>query len=377
MCPSNARRNTHATKRCARRNPQGCDPTAQSPDWRHHPPMSGSLHRPRSDAKRSAGWPVTGLAFSAALFLLLGCRSRGEPPEGLGITGPTGTGEEELEHFTLEGFPHQVDAYTIASATDAVIILHGGGGRNYGVAHSLGLNTQDAPPSESTIPWGWLQEHGLTVVFPQGQAVDAEPRAYTWDNRVMISGADDVSFLRALAEQVRDDYGARRVFLMGHSNGGMMANRIWCESPGTFDGYIGVSGPASAEYREQGSCQPSVAKPYFGLVGDSDRVLQITADNFEAETWEIRPTLVGVSEDAFQNPGLIGEYQQQSLRVSLGCDEVLADPEDSTASSSWSNCSGRFWLKRIRGGGHSISDLEEAGGVRIMATVADFIAQLE
>lgn len=317
----------------------------------------------------------TWLVFFAPLLLSLGCRSSGEPPGGLGGTGSTG--DEELQQFALQGFPHQVDAYTIAQAQDAVIILHGGGGRNYGVAHSLGLNTRDAPPSEDTIPWGWLKSHSLTVVLPQGQAVAADPRAYTWDNRVMTSGVDDMAFLRALAERVRAEYGVRRVFLMGHSNGGMMANRIWCESPETFDGYISVSGPASAAYRAQVSCRPSRVQPYFGLVGDSDPVLQVTADNFEAETWELRPLLVGISDEAFQNPTLIGEHQQQGLRVSLGCDEELAQPKDTASGSSWSNCRGRFRLELIHGGGHSISDLEEASGIRIMDAVAAFVAQLE
>ena len=57
----------------------------------------------------------------------------------------------------------------------------------------------------------------------------------------MSSGQDDVSFLRALVSHLRGSLSLPRMYLTGHSNGGMMANRMWCETGDSlFDGFVGL-----------------------------------------------------------------------------------------------------------------------------------------
>ena len=106
----------------------------------------------------------------------------------------------------------------------------------------------------------------MLLAFPQGQSLQScqQPpcNAFTWNNFVMDSGQDDVGFLSALAAELRGGGvsaaapaatataafpalppGAR-LSLAGHSNGGMMANRVWCETgDAVFDAFASFEGP--------------------------------------------------------------------------------------------------------------------------------------
>lgn len=281
---------------------------------------------------------------------------------------------ESLETLSLPGFPHSIDIYDVNDADKAVVVLHGGAGRNYEIAHNLGLNSSDGPPSQSTIDWAWLHDHKIIAVFPQGQAIASDPEDYTWTNHVMDSGQDDVAFLQALASYIRTQYGISKLYLMGHSNGGMMANRMWCESPTTFDGYVSIAGPASSYYLAPATpCTPSVVQAYFGIVGDQDEVLQVNG-NWPATTWEISRALVAVSP-AFVNPTLIGEWHQQQQRSQAGCGESpqLTDGSSDGAVETWTECGGRLKLQRVLQGAHSIDSLEAAAGYRMIDAASAFI----
>ncbi len=253
-----------------------------------------------------------------------------------------------------------------------MIFLHGGGGTNFGMENDLGLNDNDAPPNSSDINFGWLTDNQIIAVFPQGQGLIV---GGTWNNWVMDSGQDDVAMLQALATYVKSTYGVGSVYLVGHSNGGMMANRMWCESPGTFDGYVALAGPPSTHYQTT-ACAPSTKKPYYGIIGAQDTVLcdnsSATTDaggstnplsscdtsTFQASaTWTINPNYINGSS-AFINPNLINEYQQQASRAKLMCGEttLTLDAADSNSLNTvWSNCSGTIMLQEVLNANHPLS----------------------
>ena len=56
------------------------------------------------------------------------------------------------------------------------------------------------------------------------------------------NGEDDVAFTE-LAGWARSELLSDTVVLGGHSNGGMMTHRIWCEADGLFDRFVSVAGP--------------------------------------------------------------------------------------------------------------------------------------
>jgi poly(3-hydroxybutyrate) depolymerase len=273
---------------------------------------------------------------------------------------------------TLDPYPHEIDVFATSGATRALVFLHGGGGVNSRSAYELGINLIDAPPTTASANWTWLEANRILAVFPQGQALPNDG-VRTWSNHVMDSGQDDVAFLQALASHIAAEYGITDIYLAGHSNGGMMANRMWCESAATYKGYIAISGPAS-NYYSTTACTPAVYQPYLGIAGELDTVLQVEG-NWEAPTWTIDPALVALKPDSFLDPVLIGEWVRHQARAQAACGEspVIADRTSDGAVESWSNCGGSIQLHRALTGEHSIESLETATGYTLIDVIAAFI----
>ncbi len=65
-----------------------------------------------------------------------------------------------------------------------------------------------------------------------------------WNVTDLTTPVDDVGYLLALIDEVVADYNAdpARVFVVGHSNGGFMANKLACEHPGRIAGIAAIAG---------------------------------------------------------------------------------------------------------------------------------------
>lgn len=293
------------------------------------------------------------------------------------VVGIIPTGNTLVANLTLPSFPHKIDIYSTSVATKAIVFLHGGGGRNYEFAHDMGLNLNSSPPTPANINWNWINTNKILAVFPQGQAISSHPTAYTWSNHVMTSGVDDVAFLKSLAAYITSQYGIYDIYLVGHSNGGMMVNRFWCESPATFKAYVSMSGPASAYYLNALTpCDPSTVKPYYGIVGEMDQVLQIPKYGGGSQEWVIDPFLAMTSGAAMPDPTLIGEWwQQTNIRGPRMCGEVPSPAGYVTdgRSNTWSSCNGHLKLQEVLLSGHSVPELEQYSGKKMIDLISSFI----
>ena len=294
---------------------------------------------------------------------------------GPGADASTGDMLERGVHadLSLPLFPQRFfDAYVPENATRrAVIFLHGGAGNKEAIANAIGigdldLNTLD---DEETL---WL--------IPQGKSIpNGVP---TWENHVMTSGANDVFFLNALVRHAKENLGAEKVILAGHSNGGMMVHRMWCESNSPIDMFMSVAGPPASGYHPTtGNLSCSGDKPYWSIVGDQDRVLQ-TQGNLFAPTWEIRPFLVNQVPDAFVDPEMLNErFAHRNIRAPSTCpDEILQNPVQGERVTRWRDCDGkiRFWWVHAQSdypvaglGNHEIDALEEDGGFSLRALLVN------
>jgi len=310
----------------------------------------------------------------AALLAGCGGSSGGADP----VPAPPAT--DELVQASVTGYPHAVDVYKTAGATRAIVLLHGGGGDKSAIAYQVGLNAGIASTSASTINWQWLSANKVMLVVPQGQHLSTEPNGTTWTNYAMNSGQNDKAFLQALAAKIRSEYGMASVTLMGHSMGGAMTNRMWCESPTTFDSYVSLAGPASSEFNQPATpCAPgSAAKPYMGIIGDADSIMQ-TAGVWEAATWTVNPVVVIAAATAWDNNVVIGEFHQQQARTAIMCNGTLAS-NGFTASGNvdtWSSCAGKLVLKRVRGADHGVASIDAQMGsssnLDVMSAVMSFV----
>ena len=83
---------------------------------------------------------------------------------------------------------------------------------------------------------------GYLTLTPDGTA-DARGNRF-WNASNLGSLVDDTGYLVGLIDRVIADYNAdpNRVYLVGHSNGGFMANKIACEMPDRIAGIAAIAG---------------------------------------------------------------------------------------------------------------------------------------
>jgi polyhydroxybutyrate depolymerase len=117
-------------------------------------------------------------------------------------------------------------------------------------------------------------EAGFLVVYPDGVRRSwADGRGTTPAEE---EGVDDVGFLLALIDHLVATHGldARRVYVAGMSNGGMMSYRLACEHPER----IAAIAPVGALLSEPlaARCQPARAVPLVAFVGTEDTLMPFT-----------------------------------------------------------------------------------------------------
>jgi polyhydroxybutyrate depolymerase len=275
-------------------------------------------------------------------------------------------------------WPHAIDVYGSPQPARALVLLHGGSGKKESIVQSFGL------VKDGVIDAAWLVAHQLAVIVPQGQRNTSEG-VDTWTNGVMISGADDQAFLVDLAAKIRlgglgELPAIARVYVAGHSNGGMMSNWMWCRSPTTFDAYGALAGPAAKRLDLNGTapCAPAVARPYLGFVGSADIVLRTTG-KWDEPVWTISPTLTS-NELSWDDPDLVNEERfTDTVRVKQVCDGAAPTPTTSAdgTRTSWTACAGSVRLERINGASHGIDSLEETSGLSLKTELLQFFEASE
>lgn len=269
-----------------------------------------------------------------------------------------------------------VDIYRATNADKAIVFLHGGAGNKHIFAYNIGINLSDVDSNYDAVNEQILLDNHAIAVFPQGKSIAEAPGAYTWNNYVMDSGEDDIQFLRDLVNFISTRYHVSKFYIVGHSNGGMMVNRTWCEAPELFDAYISIAGPPSEHFLSTPCSPPAEVKPYMGIVGSLDDVLQNTG-KWEEQTWTIKPAIVLGAYPAFVNSVLIGERYFLPYRVNLRCGETVHDGDTDAIVdgniTTWSFCNNSVKLMRVEDGEHSMQSMEIASGHSMLDIVLDFI----
>jgi len=373
---------------------------------------TGSPARPSPDAAR----PVADAALDAVGDASSGAKDQGGAPSMDAASGEGGPGTVTVAtNLALPGFPQAMDVYLPTGAERVVVFLHGGGGtKEGGAARELGVRLDD-PPGATPVPdTVWLTARRTAFVFPQGQALKTAPKATTWSNYVMTSGVDDLAFLAALSSALRDgSFGGvlppfSRVYLAGHSNGGMMAARVFCEATAEFDAYGALSGPPSiqlAETPDAGGedpltgahpCRPSASKPYLAVIGGMDTILQ-TDGHWSDPIWTLNACLTQGTGGGIVDPNLLNEERfQDAVRLPAICGGALAAPMTSPdgRTTTWSGCGGRAKLLRVNDADHCVvasvvpclggrvlgnctNSLDAEDGTRIRDVLVDFFAGTE
>lgn len=115
-------------------------------------------------------------------------------------------------------------------------------------------------------------QEGFLVAYPFGWGA-FEEKLLTWNagnccGKAMQDRKDDVAFIRALVEKVKQEYAvdASRIYATGMSNGGMMTYRLACEAGDVFAGVAPVAGALNFD-----ACRPKRSMPMVIFHGKADQ----------------------------------------------------------------------------------------------------------
>lgn len=149
---------------------------------------------------------IFGLFFSS--ILLSGCT---KPKQWISYDG-------RIRNYII----HIPSNYDAEEPIPLVLALHGGGGNSENMQDKTGFNQL-------------ANEEGFIVVYPDGTG-RFRNRLLTWNSGHCCGFAfkndiDDVGFIRTLIEQIQQEFliDPNKIFITGHSNGGMMAYRLGSE----------------------------------------------------------------------------------------------------------------------------------------------------
>lgn len=129
---------------------------------------------------------------------------------------------------------------------------------------------------------------GFVYVKPDGTP-NAEAKQY-WNatdaccappNHLADGGAppDDVEYLREIVGEIasRVDIDKKRIYLVGHSNGGFMAHRMACDHPELFAAVVSVAG---ATFHDSKRCKATAPISVLQIHGTADATIHYEGGTF-------------------------------------------------------------------------------------------------
>jgi polyhydroxybutyrate depolymerase len=243
-----------------------------------------------------------------------------------------GAGAEELRVGTAHGERTAIVLRAEQQHAPTVVVLHGA------------LIT-----AEHTSSWYGFAEaarkRGFAAVFPRGTALQWNDGRDAW-----MSGIDDVAFLRRLVRQLseRAVTDPERLYIVGISNGGMMALRMLCEASELFAGAATViaSMPAAAGAR----CRPRRPVPIVMFNGTDDPLVPYRGGGVGFGGWQGRVWSAEGTAAFLARGNGCGTPSRERLAGSPSRGAIRITKFD------WSGCNagGSVALYRIEGGGHQV-----------------------
>jgi polyhydroxybutyrate depolymerase len=168
-------------------------------------------------------------------------------------------------------------SYDKSKPTPLLIMMHG-----YGVDGSL----EDAYMQLTPL----AQAHGFLYAYGDG-TLDPKTGARFWNatdaccdrNGIPV---DDVAYINAIREDVSRKYNvdAKRLFLLGHSNGGFMAHRYACDHADQVAAIVSLAGGV---WKDASRCQASEPVAIAEVHGDQDSVIAYDGGTFTDSTGKV------------------------------------------------------------------------------------------
>jgi polyhydroxybutyrate depolymerase len=117
--------------------------------------------------------------------------------------------------------------------------------------------------------------HGFLLAYPDGTTNLSGFHFWNATDaccNIDHSSVDDVAYLTAVIDDMAKRYhvDAKRVYLVGHSNGGFMAHRMACDRSHKIAAIVSLAG---AQWNDPSKCQSAEAVAVMEMHGDADELI--------------------------------------------------------------------------------------------------------
>jgi polyhydroxybutyrate depolymerase len=152
------------------------------------------------------------------------------------------------------------DSYDASKPTPLVILLHG---------YATGGLAEEA--LFQLTPGA--QEHGFLYAYPDGTPDSSNHRFWNATDACCNFDhvdVDDVAYVNAIIDDMSAQYNVdpKRIFLIGHSNGGFMSHRFACDRTPRVAAIVSLAG---AEWKDPARCVPTDTVSVLQVHGDQDQ----------------------------------------------------------------------------------------------------------
>jgi len=222
--------------------------------------------------------------------------------------------------------------YSASTPAPLVLLLHGYSSTGLGQAQYFGM----LPDAD---------QHGYILAYPDGTIDPGGNRFWNATDACCNFGGstvDDVAYLGAVIDDVEAHYTVdpKRVYVVGHSNGGFMAHRLACDIGQRLAAAVSLAG---ATWSDPGRCPAPAPVNVLQIHGDQDQTIFYDGSSAypSAERtlaiWAQKNHCAGALEPTPPN---------LDLDVMIAGDETIAE--------TYGGCppGGSVSLWRIVGGGH-------------------------
>ncbi len=262
--------------------------------------------------------------------------------DGVGVSGgSTGTGRPGADDAPPAlgdtGVPANADSGDPSDQASrplrpAVFVLHGGLGSGEQAEEFSGFDAL-------------ADRDGFVVIYPDGLRRQWNDGREGGPARPSV---DDVGFLAALAARAVADHGAdpHRLYVVGISNGGMMALRLACERSRLFAGFAAVIANLPRSLRT--GCRPEVPVPVLVMAGTADPLVPFEGGGVG---------FLGGRGQVISARDTVGLFVDRNGCRPLPETTLLPDPRRDDGSRVR-----RLWHRPCRGGSEVLFYVVEGGG---------------
>ena len=211
------------------------------------------------------------------------------------------------------------DAWNRNQTWPLVIVLHGYTSSGGGQDAYLGVSER-------------RNDFGFIALAPDGTRNPQRQRFWNATSACCDfwnSGVDDVSYIVGLIDEAveRLNVDPDRVYLIGHSNGGFMSNRIACDAADKVTAIFNIAGSG---FSNETRCEPSESVGYIQAHGTNDTVIRYPGGTIQGGAYPSAGDLV----DRWKERNGCQDADPQTLSA----DFDNAVPGEETTQQVWASC---------------------------------------